>query len=158
MLSLCAQVWESSTDKAEPAGHSETSPSRFHISQNKFCASAQMQCLKTIRPQNMLRLLHIFKFDTVFILDSWELFFETRNSAPSFTARIQQNKFIICILCAEIYHSWNLEPLYNIIAKGYVINLFPNPPQNVKRYICVLAATVWRCGICLWKGCGILTF
>lgn len=42
--------------------------------------------------------------------------------------------------------------LYNIIAKGYVINLFQNPPQNVKQYICVLAATVWLCGVCLWEG------
>ena len=42
-------------------------------------------------------------------------------------------------------------PLYNIIAKGYVINLFQDPPQNVKRYICVLAATVWLCGVCLWE-------
>jgi hypothetical protein len=42
-------------------------------------------------------------------------------------------------------------PLYNILAKGYVINLFQDPPQNVKRYICVLAATVWPCGVCLWE-------
>jgi len=41
--------------------------------------------------------------------------------------------------------------LYNIIAKGYVINLFQNLPQNVNRYICVLATTVWLCGVCLWE-------
>ena len=101
--------------------------------------------------KKIVRLLHVFKVDLVFSLDSGELFFETINSFPSYTARIQQNKFIIRILCADTYHLWNLDILHNIVVEGYVINLFQNPPQYVKRFICVLAATVWLCAVCLWE-------
>lgn len=146
----------------EHPGYSETSPVTVsHFTRRSSSNGLQFLCVYTntaLEDKKILPSLHIFKGDTVFIFGQLRTVLRNEKQRSELHGTYSAKQIYYLHFMRRDLSFMKLGPLYNIIVKGYVINLFQNPPQNVKRYICVLAATACLCGVCLWNGCGVLTF